>query len=558
MENQLGAVLLFPDPRSEVDEVWADVRLNLTVLGAFFIAAFAFVTLVIGRALAPIRALSDAMRRIGDGDYAVAVPISGSPELALLCRGCNDMAGRLAEMSARNRQLGEQLVRLQDEERAELARELHDEVGPLLFAVDVDVAEIARIVETDGGGPKQDTVAAKAGAARQAASHARAYVRGILGRLRPGLIGSLGLSAAIRELAAFQQAREPEIDFVLDLADGSFGSAADAVVLAVVREAVVNAVKHASPSRIEISVVDLGGEAAVAVVDDGMGIVHPAGPPIGYGIVGMRERIEAAGGTLAIGPRPTGRGTARLRRHSGHRGGARCRVSALRPTRRRRGRPMKILVVDDHVIVREGVSRLLAAIERVEIVEAETTQDALAVFRREKPDVVVLDINLKGGSGLELLRRFRIEDPDTHVVIFSMYSDVVYATSARRAGAIGYVSKSASSDQLLTAVRRAARGESYVDTEIASELALTAFAPQEPASQLTPRELEILRMLADGQSLSDIADRLGVAYKTVANTCTRIKEKLGVDRTADLIRFAIENQHIRVLGNGPRDSTEGR
>jgi len=217
---------------------------------------------------------------------------------------------------------------------------------------------------------------------------------------------------------------------------------------------------------------------------------------------------------------------------------------------------MKVLVVDDHVIVREGVARLLAAIDRVEIREAETTQEALTVFRREKPDVVVLDINLKGGSGLELLRRLRSEDPDTRVVIFSMYSDVVYATSARRAGAIGYVSKSATSDQLLTAVRRAARGETYVDTGIAEEMALSAFSPQEPSSQLTARELEILRMLADGRSLSDIADTLGVAYKTVANTCTRIKEKLGVERTADLIRFAIENQHIRVLGQSRGTSSQ--
>lgn len=214
---------------------------------------------------------------------------------------------------------------------------------------------------------------------------------------------------------------------------------------------------------------------------------------------------------------------------------------------------MKVLVVDDHVIVREGVARLLAAIDPVEIVEAESSQEALALFRRERPDVVVLDINLKGGSGLELLRRFRLERPNTRAVIFSMYSDVVYATSARRAGAIGYVSKSATSDQLLLAVRRAARGETYVDTAIAGELALAAFAPQEAAAQLSPRELEILRMLADGGSLSDIADSLGVAYKTVANTCTRIKEKLGVERTADLIRFAVENQHIKALGSNSSD-----
>ncbi|WP_181707255.1 response regulator [Chthonobacter rhizosphaerae] len=211
---------------------------------------------------------------------------------------------------------------------------------------------------------------------------------------------------------------------------------------------------------------------------------------------------------------------------------------------------MKILIVDDHVIVRDGVIRLLSAIDGAVMREAATVPDALALFRSDRPDVVVLDINLKGGSGLELLRRIRAEDPSARVVIFSMYSDVVYATSARRAGALGYVSKSATSDQLLVAVLRASRGEAYVDTAIAGEIAETAFSPAEHVTQLSNRELEILSMLADGKSLSDIADTLGVAYKTVANTCTRIKEKLGVERTADLIRFAVENRHIRVVGTG--------
>lgn len=208
---------------------------------------------------------------------------------------------------------------------------------------------------------------------------------------------------------------------------------------------------------------------------------------------------------------------------------------------------MKILIVDDHVIVREGVHRLLTAIPGAVIREAENAQEAFAAVRDDPPDVIVLDINLKGSSGLEFLRRIKAQDPAARVVIFSMYSDVVYATSARRAGALGYVSKSAASDQLVLAVKRAARGETYVDTAIASELALTAFSPQESVNHLSNRELEILSLLADGKSLSDIADALGVAYKTVANTCTRIKEKLGVERTTDLIRFAVENRHMRTL-----------
>jgi two-component system invasion response regulator UvrY len=128
-----------------------------------------------------------------------------------------------------------------------------------------------------------------------------------------------------------------------------------------------------------------------------------------------------------------------------------------------------------------------------------------------------------------------------------MYSDLVYATSARREGALGYVSKSAPSDELLLAIRKAAKGEPYVDTETLRDLGA---APSPAARKLSTRELEILHMLGDGKSLSDIADGLGVAYKTIANTSTRIKEKLGVERTSDLIRLAIETRGGRMFEPG--------
>ena len=208
---------------------------------------------------------------------------------------------------------------------------------------------------------------------------------------------------------------------------------------------------------------------------------------------------------------------------------------------------MKILIVDDHVVVREGVRRLVAAIPATAISEAETPFEALAAFRKERPDVVVLDINLKGGSGLDVLRRLRADDPNARIVVFSMYSDLVYATSARREGALGYVSKSAPSDELLLAIRKAAKGEPYVDTETMRDIGAAA---SPAARKLSTRELEILHMLGDGKSLSDIADGLGVAYKTIANTSTRIKEKLGVERTSDLIRLAIETRGGRMFEPG--------
>lgn len=204
---------------------------------------------------------------------------------------------------------------------------------------------------------------------------------------------------------------------------------------------------------------------------------------------------------------------------------------------------MRILVVDDHAVVRQGVQRLLTTLPGAEVTEAEGVGDGMAALAAVRPDVVVLDINLKDGSGIDLLRKMKAVDPAARVVVFSMYSDVIYATSARRAGALGFVSKGAAPDELLVAVEKAARGETHVDADMAEALGAQS-APE--GRGLTARETEILRLLGDGESLSAIADKLGVAYKTVANTATRIKEKLGLERTGDLIRFAVENRHMRV------------
>jgi DNA-binding NarL/FixJ family response regulator len=201
---------------------------------------------------------------------------------------------------------------------------------------------------------------------------------------------------------------------------------------------------------------------------------------------------------------------------------------------------MKILLVDDHIVVREGVRRLLSCMEGAEIFEAASGQEALAVFRKEHPDLVLLDLNLTGIGGLELLRRLLAEDEALRVVVFSMHAEPIYAARALRLGARGYVSKSAGAEELVTAVKRVAEGGRYVEREIAGELAFAQLSARDPLQQLTTREIEVLRLLGEGNSLTEIAQSIGVAYKTVANTCSIIKSKLGVERTADLIRVSME------------------
>jgi len=200
---------------------------------------------------------------------------------------------------------------------------------------------------------------------------------------------------------------------------------------------------------------------------------------------------------------------------------------------------MKILLVDDHAVVRAGLRRMLAMVSEAEILEAATGRESLAIARAQSLDLIVLDLNLPELGGVELVARLR-QVSSAPILVLSMHAEALYVTRALNAGAQGYVSKNASPDELLTAIRRVGAGGRYVENEIAQALALQTATPASSMAQLAPRELEILRQLAAGKSLSEIADVLGLGYKTIANNCSLIKTKLGVTRTADLLRLALE------------------
>jgi DNA-binding NarL/FixJ family response regulator len=206
---------------------------------------------------------------------------------------------------------------------------------------------------------------------------------------------------------------------------------------------------------------------------------------------------------------------------------------------------MKILVVDDHPIVRAGLRRLLAAEPDTEVREAASGKEALVAFREHRPDLVILDLNLPGVSGLEVIARLRVADPAAHILVLTMHDDHVHVTRALQAGAAGYLSKNAPPDELLEAISRVARGLTYVEHDIAEALVFSNLRdPLHPLRDLSPRDLEILHLLAQGRNLAQIADAVGVSYKTVANNCTQLKTKLGAPNTADLIRVAIQSRLI--------------
>jgi two-component system, NarL family, invasion response regulator UvrY len=201
---------------------------------------------------------------------------------------------------------------------------------------------------------------------------------------------------------------------------------------------------------------------------------------------------------------------------------------------------MKILIVDDHGVVREGLERLFTAHFDAKVLHAADLEQGLKLYKLETPDIVILDLNLEGAGGLELLRRVLAHDESARIIVFSMHHEPIYAVRALRSGARGYVSKSAPVEELIAAIRKVQGGEQYIDRDLASRIAVSQITTDDPLQTLSIREVEILRMLGQGKSMTAISENLGIAYKTVANICTQMKVKLGVDRTADLIRLALE------------------
>lgn len=203
---------------------------------------------------------------------------------------------------------------------------------------------------------------------------------------------------------------------------------------------------------------------------------------------------------------------------------------------------MKILMVDDHVIVRAGARRLLCSMPKTTVIEASTESEALALFKAHRPDLILLDLNLPDSSGLELLRKLISKDRTVRILVLSMHSEPIYAGRALKAGARGYVSKMASANELLTAVREIVAGGRYVERDIAAQLVTSPYGGVNPLDRLTMREIDIFRLLGEGKNFSTIAGALGISYKTVANTCSIIKGKLGVEQTSDLIRLTYQTR----------------
>ena len=302
-----SALVITSLPNDEIAEIWDGVLTQLEVGSAVALALFLITMTVIGPALAPLSELSQAMTDIEAGSYDVHIQPSGAPELAAICTKLNHLATTLGEAVEEKRRLAERAVSLQDLEREEIAREMHDEFGPYLFTLRVHAGALMRLAKLQA--PDPDGVRKHVSAILEQVNELQQFTRRILERLRPVGLAELGLREALGALQRLWNESYPdvEIETTISHALGETGETADLTIYRIVQESLTNVFRHAKATEVNVSIEPaerpVGGQGArdyalVRVRDNGRGLKPDQ--KFGFGLTGMRERILALGGTLTI------------------------------------------------------------------------------------------------------------------------------------------------------------------------------------------------------------------------------------------------------------------
>ena len=287
------------DAHNEIAEAWTQFRDGAAILGFFSLLVLGLLHLAMARIATPLKKLSTGFEAVGTGNYAARVSVTGPQEIAGLAGAFNRMTARLELLEETNRRLTAQMLAIQEEERADLARDLHDEMGPFLFAMRLDAEAIQAEARKSG----HAAIAERAQALGESVSHIQSHVRDILKQLRPDGLSETGLAVAIGNLATFWQ-RHGGVAVHLDLAAEGFGVETDGVIYRLVQEGLTNAARHGAAKHVWITITSDGGEIRVIVEDDGVGFAAIDGG--GLGLKGMRERLASLSGSLMLSTRPGG------------------------------------------------------------------------------------------------------------------------------------------------------------------------------------------------------------------------------------------------------------
>ena len=285
-------LLLKSDAANQAAQAWQFVRDAFAAMLLFSAIALISVWLIVEHSLRFFARFQSGLRNIAERDYEARLTPEGGPDFAPLAEGFNHMAERLAVYRHKNRRLQEQILSLQDEERAEIARDLHDEVGPYLFAIQVDADRLAK--------SGNDQARERAGSIREAAMHIQQHVKNILRQLRPVSGLDFGLETAIDDLIAFWKRRHPEIRFERQIAFGpKLDRRGEEAAYRIVQESISNALRHGHPRSIRVQLAEHDDGLSLVIEDDGNGFAE-TGYTRGMGLKGMAERVHALNGQFKL------------------------------------------------------------------------------------------------------------------------------------------------------------------------------------------------------------------------------------------------------------------
>ena len=301
------SLVITSHPNDEMAEIWDGIVTQIEVGSAIAVALFLITMMVVSRALAPLEALSEAMTRIEAGSYDARVEPGGAPELAAICTRLNHLAAVLGDAVEDKRRLAERAVSLQDLERKEIGRELHDEFGPCLFALRAHAGALMRL--SDVRGANAEVLRKHGGAILEQVNALQQFNRRILEKLRPVGLAELGLREALGALLRLWSESHPGVIIETNMARslGATGETADLTIYRIVQEALTNVFRHARATAVDVTIepaeppAGMRGDRGCALVrvrDNGRGLQPDH--KLGLGLTGMRERIMALGGTLKV------------------------------------------------------------------------------------------------------------------------------------------------------------------------------------------------------------------------------------------------------------------
>jgi DNA-binding NarL/FixJ family response regulator len=212
---------------------------------------------------------------------------------------------------------------------------------------------------------------------------------------------------------------------------------------------------------------------------------------------------------------------------------------------------IKIVIADDHTIVREGLRRVVGVVDDIEVIgEAVNGREVLDWVRKGGMDMLLLDLSMPEHSGVDFIRRLKDEAPKLPILVLTMHEEEQYAVRSIRAGASGYLTKESASKELISAIRRVAAGRLYISPSVAEQLALDAMSTQDGPvhKSLSDREFEVFQLMVHGRSVTDIAQQLHLSVKTVSTHKARILQKMNMHSLADLVRYAVANGLVNAPG----------